>query len=54
MKEKPQNEPRFETDFMLNFAMYSADLICVDGSVLLLRRANGLYFSHLLVILKAF
>ena len=54
MKEKPQNERRFETDFMLNFAMYSADLICVDGSVLLLRRANGLYFSHLLVILKAF
>ena len=32
MKEKPQNEPRFKTDFMLNFAMYSADLICVNGS----------------------
>ena len=32
MKEKPQNELRFETESMLNFAICSADLICVNGS----------------------
>ena len=31
-KEKPQNVLRFEIDFMLNFAMCSADLTWVNGS----------------------
>ena len=33
-KEKLQNVPRFEMDFMLNFAMCSADFTCVNGSTI--------------------
>ena len=30
-KEKVQNAPRFEMNFLLNFAMCSADFTCVNG-----------------------
>ena len=33
-KEKLQNVPRFEMDFVLNFAMCSADFTCVNGSTI--------------------
>ena len=33
-KEKFQNVPRFEMDFVLNFAMCSADFNCVNGSTI--------------------
>ena len=33
-REKIQNSPRLEMDFVLNFAMCSADFTCVNGSTL--------------------
>ena len=33
-KEKLQDVPRFEMDFVLNFAMCSADFTCVNGSTI--------------------
>ena len=33
-KEKLQNVPRFEMDFVLNFAMCSADFTYVNGSTI--------------------
>ena len=33
VKEKLQNVPRFETDFLLNFDMFSSAFTCVNGSV---------------------
>ena len=50
-KEKLQNVPRFEMDFVLNFAMCSADFTCVNGSTIqivfseLLLRINFLDFE---------
>lgn len=32
--KKKQNMPHFEIDFMLNFAMFPADLTCVNGSTI--------------------
>ena len=34
MQQKLQNVLRFKIDFMLNFAMYSADFTCVNGSTI--------------------
>ena len=34
VKENLQNAPRFEVDFVLNFAMCSADFSCVNGSTI--------------------
>ena len=48
--EKLQNVPQFEMDFVLNFAMCSADFTCVNGSTIqiafseLLLRINFLDF----------
>ena len=33
-KEKLQNAPRFEKDFVLNFTMCSAYFTCVNGSTI--------------------
>ena len=33
-KEKLQNKPRFEMDFVLNFSMCSADFTCFNGSTI--------------------
>ena len=33
-KEKLQNVPRFQMDFLLNFAMCSADFTSVNGSTI--------------------
>ena len=33
-KEKLQNVPRFEMDFVLNFSMCTADFTCVNGSTI--------------------
>ena len=33
-KQKLQNVPRFEMDFVVNFAMCSADFTCVNGSTI--------------------
>ena len=46
-KEKLQNAPRFEMDFVLNFAMCSADFACVNGStiqIVLCELLKGLTF----------
>ena len=32
--KKKQNMPHFEIDFMLNFAMFPADLTCVNASTI--------------------
>ena len=50
-KEKLQNVPQFEMDFVLNFAMCSADFTCVNGFTIqivfseLLLRINFLDFE---------
>ena len=50
-KEKFQNVPQFEMDFVLNFAMRSADFTCVNESTIqivfseLLSRINFLDFE---------
>ena len=33
-KEKLQNAPRFEMDFLLNFDLCSAEFTCMDGSTI--------------------
>ena len=33
-EEKLQNAPRFEMDFVLNFAMWTTDFTCVNGSTI--------------------
>ena len=54
LREKLQNVPRFEMDFVLNFAMCSADFTCFNGLPFWILNKNFQETAFLSIVLSLF